>query len=388
MLLVFFIVVCLFAGCSRTDMPSTPVKANVEEADVSPDFAAVPKQSNMLEQIRVEPVQTAAIPTNEVVAPGKIEVNPNRVSHIIAPVAGQVADVFVKIGDFVKKGEPLIAIHSPDSEGALSAHLQAEAAVTLAKSVELKAEMDYNRTKDLFQHEAVAQKDLVAAEAAWVQAKAGTEQVIAIREQAKNRLTVLGLAPGYFQQPVVVRSPISGKVLEMSVVSGEYRNDTNAPLITIADLSSVWVSADVPESYIRFIQPQEKIETSLVAYPGETFEGRVSRIADTVSPQTRTVKVQAEIQNPRGRLRPEMFGSVHHVESMKVMPVLPPAAVVQNGGKSIVFVEIEPGRFKQTEITVGKRTGDWIPVVSGVQRGDRIVVDGAMLVKGLFRSLT
>ena len=129
----------------------------------------------------------------------------------------------------------------------------------------------------------------------------------------------------------------------MSVVSGEYRNDTNAPLITIADLSSVWVSADVPESYIRFIQPQEKVEISLVAYPGDTFEGRVSRIADTVNPQTRTVKVQAEIQNPRGRLRPEMFGSVHHVESMKVMPVLPPAAVVQNVGKSIVFVEIEPG---------------------------------------------
>ncbi len=388
MLLVFFMVICLFAGCSHTDLPSTQAKANVEEAEVSPDFAAVPKQSNMLEQIRVEPVQTASVPSDEVIAPGKIEVNPNRVSHMVAPVAGQVAEVFVKIGDFVKKGEPLIAIHSPDSEAALSAHLQAEAAVTLAKSGELKAEMDYNRTKDLFQHEAVAQKDLLAAETAWAQAKAGTEQAVAIREQAKNRLTVLGLAPGYFQQPVVVRSPISGKVLEMSVVSGEYRNDTNAPLITIADLSSVWVSADVPESYIRFIQLQEKVEISLVAYPGEAFVGRVSRIADTVNPQTRTVKVQAEIPNPRGRLRPEMFGSVHHVESMKVMPVLPPAAVIQNGGKSIVFVEIEPGRFKQTEITVGKRTGDWIPVISGVQRGDRIVVDGAMLIKGLFRSLT
>ena len=289
MLLVLFIVIFSFsAGCSHTDLPSTQAKASVEEADVSPDFAAVPKQSNMLEQIRVEPVQTAAVPTDEVVAPGKIEVNPNRVSHIVAPVAGHVADVFVKIGDFVRKDEPLIAIHSPDSEAALSAHLQAEAAVTLAKSAELKADMDYNRTKDLFQHEAVAQKDLLAAETAWAQAKAATEQANAIREQAKNRLTVLGLAPGYFQQPVVVRAPISGKVLETSVVSGEYRNDTNAALMTIADLSSVWVSADVAESNIRFIQLQEKVEISLVAYPGETFDGRVSRIADTVNPQTRT----------------------------------------------------------------------------------------------------
>jgi cobalt-zinc-cadmium efflux system membrane fusion protein len=323
-----------------------------------------------------------------VVAPGKIEVNPNRVSHVIAPVAGQVSDVLVKIGDFVRKGEPLMAIQSPDAEAALSAHLQAEAAVTLAKSAELKAEADYNRSKDLFQHEAIAQKDLLAAEAAWTQAKATTEQAVAVREQSKNRLTVLGLQPGYFHQPVVVRAPISGKVLEMSIVPGEYRNDTTAPLITVADLSSVWVSSDVPESYIRFIQLHERVEISLVAYPGKAFEGRVSRIADTVNPQTRTVKVQAEIENPQGQLRPEMFGSIHHVESMKVMPVLPPTAIVQNGGKSIVFVEIEPGRFKQTEVMIGKRTGDWIPVESGVKRGDRVVVDGAMLVKGLFRSLT
>jgi cobalt-zinc-cadmium efflux system membrane fusion protein len=390
--LVFLVVLFLFsAGCSHTEPSSTAAKASADEAAVNPtnpDTITIPRESTMLQQIKVEPVQTASVPTDEVVAPGKIEVNPNRVSHVIAPVAGQVSDVLVKIGDFVRKGEPLMAIQSPDAEAALSAHLQAEAAVTLAKSAELKAEADYNRSKDLFQHEAIAQKDLLAAEAVWTQAKATTEQAVAVREQSKNRLTVLGLQPGYFHQPVVVRAPISGKVLEMSIVTGEYRNDTTAPLITVADLSSVWVSSDVPESYIRFIQLHEKVEISLVAYPGKTFEGRVSRIADTVNPQTRTVKVQAEIENPQGQLRPEMFASIHHVESMKVTPVLPPTAIVQNGGKSIVFVEVEPGRFKQTEVMLGKRTGDWIPVESGVKRGDRVVVDGSMLVKGLFRSLT
>ena len=86
MLLVFFIVICLFAGCSHADLPSIQrAKANVEEADVNPDLAAVPKQSNMLEQIRVEPVQTAAVPTDEVVAPGKIEVNPNKVAPTPTP---------------------------------------------------------------------------------------------------------------------------------------------------------------------------------------------------------------------------------------------------------------------------------------------------------------
>ncbi len=389
MLLVFLIIVSLFsAGCSHAEPSPPSVKATAEDAVIDPNFVTIPKGSTMLQQLKVEPVETASVPTDEVVAPGKIEVNPNHVSHVVAPVAGQVADVLVKIGDFVRKGEPLMAIQSPDGDAALSASMQAEAAVTLAKSAELKAEADYNRSKDLFQHEAIAQKDLLAAETAWTQAKAATEQAIALREQAKNRVTVLGLQPGYFRQPVVVRSPISGKVLEMSVVPGEYRNDTNAPVITVADLSSVWVSSEVPESYIRFIQLNEKVEISLVAYPGDTFQGRVSRIADTVNPQTRTVKVQAEIQNPQGRLRPEMYGSIHHVESVKVTPVLPPSAVVQNGEKNLVFVEVEPGRFRETEVVLGKRAGGWIPVISGVQRGDRVVVDGSMLVKGLFRSLT
>ena len=210
--LLFLIVAFLFtAGCSHTEPSSTAAKSSADETVVNPDFITIPKESTMLQQIKVEPVQTASVPTDEVVAPGKIEVNPNRVSHVIAPLAGQVSDVLVKIGDFVRKGEPLMAIQSPDAEVALSAHLQAEAGVTLAKSAELKAEMDYNRNKDLFQHEAIAQKDLLGAEAAWTQAKATTEQAVAIREQSKNRLTVLGLQP--FQPARVLQSAAGARHL-------------------------------------------------------------------------------------------------------------------------------------------------------------------------------
>ena len=104
--------------------------------------------------------------------------------------------------------------------------------------------------------------------------------------------------------------------------------------MTIADLSTVWVSSQVPESYIRFVQLGEHVEINLVAYPGEIFEGKVSRIADTVDPQTRTVKVQAEVDNRHGRFRPEMYGSIHHVESTAPMTVIPFAAVVQDGNRA------------------------------------------------------
>ncbi len=279
----------------------------------------------MLSQIRREKVADAELATDEVIAPGKIEANPNRISKVVAPVAGRVARVLVAVGDAVRQGQPLFTIESPDADAAMSAHLQADAAVTQARATLLKAQADAERTKDLFDHNAVAKKEMLNADSALAQAQAALDQALASREQAERRLSVLGLAPRDFKQQVTVRSPLSGKVLELSVVPGEYRNDTSAPVMTIADLSTVWVSSQVPETYIRFIQPREKVEIRLVAYPDETFEGRVRQIADTVDPQTRTVKVHAELDNADGRLRPEMFGSIHHIESTMRMPVVPAA---------------------------------------------------------------
>src|SRR5262245_64322214 len=113
----------------------------------------------------------------------------------------------------------------------------------------------------------------------------------------------------------------------MSVANGEYRNDTAAPVITIADLSTVWISADVPESSIRLVQVGSRVDVSFAAYPGEVFRARVARIADTVDPQTRTVKVRAEMDNRQGRFRPEMFGSVRSTSGMRILPVVPAGAV-------------------------------------------------------------
>jgi cobalt-zinc-cadmium efflux system membrane fusion protein len=158
-----------------------------------------------------------------------------------------------------------------------------------------------------------------------------------------------------------------------------------APVMTIADLSTVWVSSQVPETYIRFIQPHEKVEIRLVAYPDETFEGQVRQIADTVDPLTRTVKVHAEMDNRRGRFRPEMFGSIHHIESTTRMAVVPASAVIEGDGRATVFVESAPGTFQERGVVVGKRAGEQVRVVSGVKAGETVVIDGAMLLSGLMK---
>jgi len=355
-------------------------------ASPAPNVVQLPPDSPMLAQIKRDTVKVRELPTDEVVAPGKIEANPNRVSKIMLPVTGRVASVLVKTGDSVKKDQPLLTIASPDADTALSAYVAAQATVMQSEAALTKAQADYDRSTDLFEHNAIAKKDVQANESALAQTKAALAQARASREQALRRLNVLGLEPGTFQQQVVVRSPLAGKVLELSVVPGEYRTDTSASVMTIADLATVWVTSQVPESYIRFVQVGEEVTINLVAYPGETFVGRVSRIADVVDPQTRTVKVQAELDNHAGRLRPEMYGSIHHIESTAKTPVVPSGAVIQNNdGRSVVFVETAPGRFEQRPVAVGKPAGDVVRVTNGLSPNDIVVVDGVMLLKGLLR---
>jgi cobalt-zinc-cadmium efflux system membrane fusion protein len=369
------------SGHAASEMPADAAPAATSHEIV------LPADSPMLNQIRRQRVTLRDLPTDEVVAPGKIETNPNRVSKVVLPLAGRVTAVLVKTGDAVAKDQPLLRLQSPDADAAMSAYLSAAAAERQAEVALTKAQADFDRASDLFEHDAVAKKDVQSAESALAQAKASLEQARAAREQSRRRLMVLGLSENGFEQQVVVRAPLAGKVLDLSVVPGEFRNDTTAPLMTIADLGSVWVTSQVPESYIRFVEVGERVEISLVAYPGEVFEGHVSRVADTVDPQTRTVKVQAELDNRKGRLRPEMFGSIHHIDAIAKTPVIPAAAVVRAGNETTVFVETAPGRFESRRVTLGSPAGDVVRVVSGVSTGESVVVDGAMLLQGLLRPL-
>jgi cobalt-zinc-cadmium efflux system membrane fusion protein len=373
----------LLAACSKKEEDSAkaaapPASTEVRAADGS---VTIPTDSPKLAEIHVAPVESSAVPFDEVVSPGKIETNPNLVSRVALPLSGRISAVLVKLGDSVKRGDPLLTLESPDADAAASSSLQAQAVLTQARANINKAQSDYERAKDLFEHNAVAQKDVLTAENALAQSKAAMEQAQAGLQQADRKAQLLGLKPGVFGQKVTVPAPMSGKILEMSVAAGEYRNDTNAPVMTIADLSTVWVASDVPESAIRFIQPGERIDVELTAYPNETFHGRVTRIADTVDPATRTIKVRAEMDNSRGKLRPEMYGTIRHTDSIRTLPVVPVGAVVQADGKSSVWVEQSLGRFRPVEVKTGERHGDVLPVLSGVQAGTRVVIDGAMLLR-------
>ena len=151
--------------------------------------------SPQLKELKVEAVKTAQVPFDEVVSSGKIEANPNLLSRVALPLAGRVAAVLVRVGDTVKRGDPLLTLESPDADAAVGAWLQAQAAITQAKAAMTqakanlnKAQADSDRATDLFQHNAVAKKDVLAAENALALAKASVEQSQAALDQGQAAL--------------------------------------------------------------------------------------------------------------------------------------------------------------------------------------------------------
>lgn len=371
-------------GCgTKPDTTNQETATRVPEAASSTGEVRLPVNSPQLQRIKVATVQAARVALDEVVAPGKIESNPNRISRVVMPVAGRVTRVMVAVGDAVTEGQPLLTIQSPDASTATSTYQQTLARLGETRATLAKAEADLSRVKDLYAGRAIAQKEVVSAEAALAQAKSAGEQAQATQDESLRRLEILGVKPGDTNPTIQVRSPLAGKILDLSVTSGEYRNDTSAPLMTIADLSSVFMAADVPESQIRLVTRGETVKITLSAYPDEVFTGTVARIADVVDPLTRTIKVRAALNNAQGRLRPDMFGEIRHEETFKRVPVVPSSAVVQSDKRSIVYREKSQGVYEPVTITFGKQDGDRVPVLTGLAAGDRIVIDGGMLLKGV-----
>ena len=371
-------ILSLLTSCGKPQ----PAEAPPPKPASSSGTVSIPSDSPLLTRIRVEAIQSKRVALDEVVAPGKIESNPNRISRVSMPVAGRVKRVMVGIGDSVNQEQALIAIDSPEIGAAISSYRQGQARVSQTEAALAKAEADLARAQDLFANRAVAQKEVLSAQASLALAKSDLQQVQAGLEETGRKFRLYGLSPEDRNPEILVRAPLSGKIMEIGVAAGEYRNDTSAPLLTIADLSSVYMAADVPETQIRLIHKGEAVAITLAAYPGEVIPAQVMRIADIVDAQSRTIKVRAEMKNPGGRFRPDMFGEIRHEETFREVPLVPAGAVIQSDKRSIVWREKSAGEFEAVTVTFSRQVDGRVPILSGLKAGDRIVTDGAMLLQG------
>ena len=178
-----------------------------------------------------------------------------------------------------------------------------------------------------------------------------------------------------------IRSPLGGTVIERHVTAGEVI-DSKTVLFVVADLARLWILADLPEKDIPLVQLGLPVETQVTPYPDQTFRGVIVHIGEVIEPATRTVKVRTEVPNPDGRLKPEMFATIQIQTTAKEQVLtVPTIAVQKDRGRAIVFVEKAPGRYELRVITTSAPSGDRVPVLTGLEPGERIVTKGAFTLK-------
>jgi membrane fusion protein, heavy metal efflux system len=284
-------------------------------------------------------------------------------------MAGRVVALNVHLGDPVRKGEPLVTLDSPDFTSAQADYAHALTAYRQAKN-------NLARERDLAQYGIAAQRDVEQAETDFSQADGD-------RQRAASRLTVLGLDTSVVlkDQALVIRSPIDGRIIDLSVGSGEFHNDPTVPVMTIADLGTVWLSANVPEKDLHGIQAGDRAVAVVSAYPEDTIRGVVAMVGAVVDTATRMTKVRVAVPNPRGRLKPGMYATITFAARPRPRVVVPATSLLQVSDSDYVFVEVRPWTLERRAVVVGHLDGNRAIVREGVSGGQRVVASQVVLLQ-------
>jgi len=352
---------------TAAESSATPTDGNAGQAsaaDLTVDAAA-------LRSIAIQTVTERSVAQTLTVA-GKVQFDEDRLAHVLAPLAGQVVDLRVKVGDAVRKGQPLCAISSRDATAVVGEHTESH------KDLEL-AEKTAAMTQDLFDHQAASKIALQQAQSDLAKAKAR----VARNEQG---LRLLGLQSeadiDRFDGRVLVVSPIAGSIIERHVTDGQFVQADSMPIIAVADASTVWVMGDVFERDLHLVNAGDEATITTTAYSGERFTGRVNYVSDVIDPMTRTAKVRVSVPNPRSRLKPEMFASIAlGVGAASPALTVPASAVFTENGHSWVYVSTKAGHFSRRSIEVDQDEGTERRVLNGLRAGDRVVTGGALLLR-------
>ena len=354
-LLLCLVLLSVSVACSK-DPKAAPTK---QEITVDPNLLTV-DHPELFQTVKVE---SRDLPT-ELNANGTIQPDVNKTIHVTSLGSGRVVELKVRLGDYVKKGQELLVISSPDLAVAMGDYQKASADEALAAKALDRAQLLY--TKGAF-----AQKDLELAENA--EAKAKSDQ-----KTAESRLRVLGGDPAHPSTMIELRAPVAGTIVEQNVAGFEgIKSLDNTPnLFTIADLSSVWVVCDVYENDLGDVHIGDPAEVRLSAYSGRIFKGTVSDISRVLDPNTRSAKVRIVLANPDGAFRPGMF-AVATFRSRKQKPhlVVPATAIMRLQDKDWVFRKETANSFRRIEVQTSGLPGGRQQIEHGAKAGDELVAN-------------
>lgn len=363
LILVAVLPLLLSLAACQDKAAQAPVSAVAED----PMLVVAPE--SLAPQLKVAPAALA--PVSETLrVPGRVDFDEQRVARIGAPVTGRVMELIANLGDKVGEGQPLAQIHSTELSNAQLAYVKARAQARLhAQAVE--------RARLLLASDVIGAAELQRRE---------NELSVAEAEQraAADQLKVLGVAAqrvdqlgesGSINSLSSVVATLSGVVVERKVAKGQVVQPADA-LYTVADLSRLWVVAQVPEAQVGRVKRGQEVAIEVPALADSPIKSRLTHVAEIVNPETRTVLVRTEIDNKHGSLKPAMLATMLIQAQPTEKLVVPTSAVVREGDDDCVFVEQAPGRYRLLQVKLGYESNGSRVVVSGIKAGDRVVVEG------------
>jgi len=359
----------LAAGCNAPTEPRLAVQPPVMDGE-SVRFRA---DSPQLKVLRSEAVTEQS--RESIRLPARIIWDETRTVRIYAPLSGRIMRLLAQPGDAVKAGMPLAMLASPDLGQA-----QAEAR---RASLDLGlAEKNLARATELHEHGVIALKDLQLAQAEHDRAESE-------RLRAGSRLKLYSGSES-IDQEFTIRAPISGVVVERNANPGqEVRSDQsgNAALFVLSDPARLWVQIDAGETTLKALKVGEPVLLSSPSLGEKTFKARIEQIADFFDPQTRTVRVRANVDNPGRQLKADMFVNAEiEVDRGRFIQV-PETAIMLRGDTQYVFVDEGEGRFRRQKVTAEEAGFGLMRVRTGLKSGERVVIDGGLLLMQLFARL-
>lgn len=348
-----------------------------EESDTAaPTAAAAPVDPNLVQAgdnlgniIKLGTVSRMELSDTLRVA-GQVDFDEQRVTRIGATVTGRVTELTAMLGQQVKVGDTLAVLNSTELGAAQLSYMKARAQAQLN-------ERNVERAQQLFAADVIGSAELQRRESelsisrAEMRAAADQLRVLGVSSKSLEKLTSTGAINSV--SPVV--ATMAGTVVERLVAQGQVVQPSEV-MFTVADLSRVWVEAEVPEQQAAAVRPGQTIQVEIPAL-GQQLTAKLIFIADTVNPMTRTIMVRSELDNSDRSLKPAMLATVLIQGRPTARLVVPDTAIVRENNKDYLFVEVGPQQFKLTEVALGPAIGTMRPVLGGVAEGTKVVTEGA-----------
>ena len=363
-------VMVVLTGCGG---PPANTSANSSSAKNSDNAELFTIPQEQMAHVQVLTVQPTTLPRSLRLT-GAVAYNSFRTTPVITQVSGPVSRVVVVPGQKVHQGEPMLYVASPDYSQLRTNYLKAKEAYALAQKA-------YARARDLYEHKAIAEQNLEQAQSA---------EVLASGDLASSQaaLKVMGItdpdelvkSPPSFEVPV--RAPISGEVVEQDVSAGQLIQPGTTQCFMISDIGSVWVLVNIYQKDLPYVRVGDTVAIRTDTYP-EAFHGRISYVAASLDPNTRTLQARIETNNPGEKLKKDMY--VVATVNAGTIPnaiALPDAAVLRDSeNQPFVYAAAASNQFGRRSVTLGESLNGQTQIISGLKAGDQVIGNGSLFLQ-------